>query len=150
MRPRSTSAAGVASRSFIAGSRRGRRRAAARRSSSPRSSTASSTLAGRWYVNSAGRVRYIASSSSLIARQTRSGVSGMSMCAIPSGASASTTAFTTAGVEAIVPVSPAPFTPSGFTSVSVSVRSTSSDGKNSAFGTAYSIMLAVSSWPFSS
>ena len=41
----------------------------------------------------------------------------MSMCAIPSGASASTTAFTTAGVEAIVPVSPAPFTPSGLTSV---------------------------------
>ena len=55
---------------------------------------------------------------------------------MPSGASASTTAFTTAGVDAIVPVSPAPLTPSGLMSVGVSVRSTSNDGKNSAFGTA--------------
>ena len=62
-----------------------------------------------------------------IARHTRSGVIGMSRCAIPSGESASTTAFTTAGVAAIVPVSPAPFTPSGLTSVSVSVRSTSKE-----------------------
>ena len=46
------------------------------------------------------------------------------------------TAFTTAGVEAIVPVSPAPLTPSGFTSVGVSVRSTSNRGKKSAFGPA--------------
>ena len=44
--------------------------------------------------------------------------------------------FTTAGVAAIVPVSPAPLTPSGLTSVGVSVRSSSNGGKNSAFGTA--------------
>ena len=60
----------------------------------------------------------------------------MSTCTIPSGDSASITAFTTAGVDAIVPVSPAPFTPSGFTSVGVSVRSSSKGGKNSAFGSA--------------
>src|SRR5215217_6985203 len=72
-----------------------------------------------------------------IARHTRSGVSGMSRCRMPSGASASMTAFTTAGADAIVPVSPAPFTPSGLTSVGVSVRSSSRGGNHSAFGTAY-------------
>src|SRR5215210_3345862 len=50
-----------------------------------------------------------------IVRQTFSGVSGMSMCRMPSGASASTTALTTAGAAAIVPASPAPLTPSGLT-----------------------------------
>ena len=51
---------------------------------------------------------------SWIARQTRSGVAGMSMSVTPKGESASTTAFMTAAVEAIVPVSPTPLTPSGF------------------------------------
>src|SRR5215831_924617 len=85
-----------------------------------------------------------------IARHTRSGVNGMSTFLIPSGASASITAFTTAGVEAIVPVSPAPFTPSGLTSVGVTVRSSSITGTKSALGTGYSIMLEVRSCPFSS
>ena len=58
--------------------------------------------------------------------QTRSGVSGIaSMWSTPSPDSASTTALTTAGVEAMVPVSPAPLTPSGLTGVGVSVRSVS-------------------------
>src|SRR5262249_19801204 len=88
------------------------------------------------------------SPSACIARQTRAGVSGMSTCRMPSVASPSITAFTTAGVDAIVPVSPAPFTPSGLTSVGVSVRSSSIRGMTSAFGTGYSIMLDVRSCPF--
>ena len=49
------------------------------------------------------------------------GVSGMSMCRTPNGESASTTEFTTAGEHPIVPASPTPFTPSGFTGDGVSV-----------------------------
>ena len=52
-----------------------------------------------------------------MAAQTRAGVSGLSMWLMPSGASASHTAFTTRGADAIVPASPIPFTPSGLTSV---------------------------------
>src|SRR5206468_12468547 len=44
------------------------------------------------------------------ASQTRSGVSGMSMYEMPSWRSASMTALTIAGVEAIVPASPMPLT----------------------------------------
>src|SRR5260221_3580441 len=49
-----------------------------------------------------------------IARQTRSGLHGIVMSRTPSGRSASMIAFTTAGVEAIVPASPTPLTPSRF------------------------------------
>src|SRR5579859_2639255 len=49
-----------------------------------------------------------------IARQTFSGLVGMSMHVTPSGRSASATAFMTAGRAPTVPASPAPFTPSGF------------------------------------
>src|SRR5690242_6565379 len=49
-----------------------------------------------------------------MARHTRSGVHGIVMSLIPSGRSASTIAFTTAGVEAMVPASPTPLTPSRF------------------------------------
>jgi hypothetical protein len=56
------------------------------------------------------------------ARQTRSGVHGMTMSRTPNGRSASTIAFTTAGVDAIVPASPTPFTPSGLVWAGVSVR----------------------------
>src|SRR5215213_8712038 len=52
---------------------------------------------------------------SCIARQTRSGVYGMSRCCTPKWESASTTAFATAGVEPIVPASPAPLAPMGLT-----------------------------------
>ena len=57
-----------------------------------------------------------------IARQTRSGVAGFSISVTPSGARASTTAFTTAGGAAIVPASPMPFTPIGFVVEGVVVR----------------------------
>src|SRR6266545_284816 len=72
---------------------------------------------------------------SSIARQTRSGVAGISRSVIPYGESASTTAFITAAVEAMVPVSPTPFTPSGFVMLGVSVRPTSNDGSSAAEGT---------------
>ncbi len=49
-----------------------------------------------------------------IAFQTRSGVHGIRMSLTPNGRSASTTALTTAGVEAIVPASPTPLVPSEF------------------------------------
>src|SRR5262245_26079310 len=57
-----------------------------------------------------------------IVRQTRSGLHGIVTSLTPSGRSASTTAFTTAGVDAIVPASPTPFTPSRVCA-GVSVRS---------------------------
>src|SRR5690242_10666544 len=61
---------------------------------------------------------------------------GMSICVTPNGASASTTAFTTAGVEPMVPASPTPLTPSGFTGEGVTVRSSSNSGKSCARGSA--------------
>ena len=70
-----------------------------------------------------------------IAAQTRSGVAGMSMSVTPRGASASTTAFITAGVAAIVPASPMPFTPSGFDGLGVTVWSSSMLGTSAADGT---------------
>ena len=48
----------------------------------------------------------------LIAFHTRSGVHGIGMSLTPRCRTASTTAFTTAGVEAIVPASPTPLVPS--------------------------------------
>ena len=60
-----------------------------------------------------------------MAAQIRAGVSGMSRWLIPSGASASMTALATAAVEAMVPVSPAPLMPMGFTGDGVTVRSVS-------------------------
>ena len=56
-----------------------------------------------------------------MAFQTRSGVAGMSMWRTPRWDEASTTAFCTAGVAPIVPASPMPLTPSGLTSVGVSM-----------------------------
>ena len=49
-----------------------------------------------------------------IAFQIRSGVQGMRMSDTPNGRNASTTAFTTAGVDAIVPASPTPLAPRSF------------------------------------
>jgi hypothetical protein len=48
------------------------------------------------------------------------GVSGMSRCAMPNGASASSTAWTIVGGAPIEPLSPIPFTPSGFVGDGVS------------------------------
>ena len=71
-----------------------------------------------------------------IARHTRSGVSGMSMWVTPRWARASTTAFWTAGVAPIVPDSPIPLAPSGFSGVGVWVRSVSKAGRSAAAGMA--------------
>src|SRR5262249_14730144 len=57
--------------------------------------------------------------------QTFSDRTGISMCVIPNGESASTMALTTAGVDPIVPASPTPLMPSGFTGEGVTVRSNS-------------------------
>ena len=48
---------------------------------------------------------------------------------------ASITALTTAGVEAMVPASPTPLTPSGFVVAGVVVRPVSNDGRSAAVGT---------------
>src|SRR5690606_12326588 len=78
------------------------------------------------------------------------GVSGIPRCFTPNRDRASTTAFTNAGVEAMVPVSPAPLTPSGLTGDGVSVRSSSNVGSRSARGRAASISEPLTSWPLSS
>src|SRR5581483_2975074 len=67
---------------------------------------------------------------SCIAAHTRSGVAGMSMWRTPRCATASTTAFCTAGVEPMVPASPMPLTPSGLRSVGVSLASSSKLGSS--------------------
>jgi hypothetical protein len=54
----------------------------------------------------------------------------------PRCASASTTAFCTAGIEPIVPASPIPFAPSGFIGVGVSVDAASKLGSSAALGNA--------------
>ncbi len=69
-----------------------------------------------------------------MALQTRSGDSGMSMWRTPRCATASTTAFWTAGVEPIVAYSPIPFTPSGLLGVGVSVCEVSKLGSSAALG----------------
>src|SRR6476659_10973585 len=82
-----------------------------------------------------------------IAFQTVGGCSGMSRSRTPS---ASQTALTTAGVEAIVPASPMPFTPSGFVGDGVTVRCVWIDGISTADGMTYSTSDPVRSCPFAS
>ena len=72
---------------------------------------------------------------SSIARQTRSGVAGIWMSVTPRWESASSTALITAGAAAIVPVSPTPFAPNGWSVALLSVRSSSYDGSSAADGT---------------
>jgi hypothetical protein len=60
----------------------------------------------------------------------------MSRWRTPRCASASTTAFCTAGIEPIVPASPIPFAPSGFIGVGVSVDAVSKLGSSAALGNA--------------
>src|SRR5207248_10893852 len=69
------------------------------------------------------------------ARQTRSGLHGIATSVTPRGRSASTTALTTAGVDAIVPASPTPLTPTRFGGAGVSVRSVVNLGRSAALGT---------------
>ena len=56
----------------------------------------------------------------------------MSTWRTPRWASASHTAFCTAGVEPIVPDSPMPLAPSGLTHVGVSMSTSSNDGSSAA------------------
>jgi hypothetical protein len=56
-----------------------------------------------------------------MARLTVMGDAGIRTSVIPIGRSASTTAFITAGVEAMVPASPMPFTPIGLVGDGVTV-----------------------------
>jgi hypothetical protein len=69
-----------------------------------------------------------------MARQTRSGVQGICTSVTPYGRSASTTAFTTAGVDAMVPASPTPLVPRGWSGAGVSVRSVIRSGRSAAVG----------------
>src|SRR5262249_52109755 len=69
-----------------------------------------------------------------IARQTFSSEQGMVTSRTPNGFSASTTAFTTAGVDAIAPASPTPLTPRRLVVAGVSVRSVVNDGRSAADG----------------
>src|SRR5581483_5528421 len=68
--------------------------------------------------------------------QTVSGLIGISMWRMPNGERASTTAETRAGVAPIVPASPTPFAPNGFTGEGVSVLSSSRCGIIAALGSA--------------
>ena len=69
---------------------------------------------------------------SLIARHTRYGVQGVSMCPMPSTDNASTMALTPADSEPTVPPSPAPFTPSGLVGVGTGLSSITTGEKVSA------------------
>src|SRR4029079_19516626 len=71
-----------------------------------------------------------------MARHTVWAVNGMSRWVIPSGPSASLTAFATAAVEAMQPASPTPFTPIGLTGDRVTVSSSSKLGRYEARGSA--------------
>jgi ABC-type transport system substrate-binding protein len=71
-----------------------------------------------------------------MARQTRSGRSGMSRWRTPNGLSASTTALTSAGVEPMVAASPMPLAPSGLKGETVTVWSVTKNGRSSARGIA--------------
>src|ERR1700730_6111685 len=71
-----------------------------------------------------------------IARQTRSGVAGMSMWSMPSGASASTIALMIVCGAAMQPAWPEPLTPSGLAEVGSSASVMSNDGRSPARGSA--------------
>src|SRR6478609_2946995 len=91
-----------------------------------------------------GRVGYSARNSAKpnqpraarIAAHTRSGVVGISICLTPSGASASSTALTTAGRAPTVPASPAPLAPNGLSLVGHGLLSTFINAMSAARGIA--------------
>jgi hypothetical protein len=72
----------------------------------------------------------------LIVRQTFSGVAGRGISVTPRCESASTTAFNTAGGDAIVPVSPTPLMPMSFVVDGVTWFPVTNDGISVAEGTA--------------
>ena len=99
-----------------------RRRAAWRSSPSSRSSSsASSTRRRSVVVERAGIMPLLPPLAAWIARQTFSGVERHVDVLHAERAQRVETALTTAGVEPIVPASPTPLTPSGFTGVGVTV-----------------------------
>src|SRR6516162_9739742 len=71
----------------------------------------------------------------LMASHTRWGEAGMATSVTPRCERASTIAFMTAGVAAIVPASPIPLTPRGFVGLGVTVRSVTMLGNSAADGT---------------
>src|SRR5690606_16987235 len=90
---------------------------------------------GGFHVVERRRNHAAASLACCSACHTRSGVQGIGTSWTPYGRSASTTALTTAGVDAIVPASPTPLTPSGLVVAGVSVRSVVNEGRSAALGT---------------
>lgn len=78
------------------------------------------------------------------------GVQGISMSVTPNCRTASSTALTTAGVDAMVPASPTPLTPSGLPGAGVEVRSVTKGGRSTAVGSRYSANDELSSVPDSS
>src|ERR1700684_1028668 len=68
------------------------------------------------------------------ASHTFPGVSGMSACVTPNGASASTTELTTAGGEPTVADSPMPLAPTGWCGDGVTVAPSSGEGHSSDVG----------------
>src|SRR2546422_11424319 len=70
------------------------------------------------------------------AAQSRAGVSGMSRCVTPRGASAATAASPTAGGMALHPASPSPLAPSGLRGEGVGIFSSVTGGTSSARGIA--------------
>src|SRR5262249_43202210 len=71
-----------------------------------------------------------------IVRHRRSGVAGISTWRMPSGESASTSAFATAGIAPTQPASPAPLTPSGLVLVGDGLLTTSTGLRFAACGIA--------------
>src|SRR6516165_4417726 len=70
------------------------------------------------------------------ARQSFSAVAGMSRCAPAPPGMASATAFMSAAIAAVVPASPAPFTPMGFVLAGTRCNSSLNSGMSSARGMA--------------
>lgn len=71
-----------------------------------------------------------------MARQTRCGLTGISMWRTPRWETASITAFWTAGPAPMVPPSPMPLAPSGFRSVAVASGTVTNAGSSVALGIA--------------
>src|SRR2546423_979834 len=85
-----------------------------------------SNTAGGWRQGDESRAGAEAAS---IARQTRSGVRGVSRWRTPRWLRASITAFWTAGIDPTVPDSPIPLAPRGLNGVGVSVLDASYGGR---------------------
>ena len=71
-----------------------------------------------------------------MARHTRSGVAGISICRTPNSDSASTMALATAGIAPTHPASPAPLTPRGLVFVGTGLLLTSTKDMSRARGMA--------------